>query len=177
MAYRVIASGRRLFATQLGQICIAIASLSALALAGALAIQYIGGIPPCPLCLDQRIAYYAAVPLTIVAYLLLPGNLLLCRCILALLTLAFLFNAGLGVYHSGIEWGWWPGPDTCSGIGTIATSPEALLESLKSPRVVRCDAAAIRIVGLSLAGYSALTSALLAALAGLGAAAGRSLTR
>ena len=101
----------------------------------------------------------------------------MCRGILAVLAAGFLFNAGLGVYHSGIEWGWWAGPETCSGVGTIATSPGALLESLKSPRVVRCDAAAIRIVGLSLAGYSALISALLAALSGLGAAAGRSLSR
>jgi disulfide bond formation protein DsbB len=177
MAYKVIASGRRLFATRLGQICVAVALLSALAVGGALAIEHFGGIAPCPLCLDQRIAYYAAVPLALFAFMLLPGNVPLCRALLALLAVGFLANAGLGVYHSGIEWGWWPGPETCSGAGTIATTPGALLESLKNPRVVRCDAAALRILGLSLAGYSALTSAFLAALAGLGAVAGRSLAR
>jgi disulfide bond formation protein DsbB len=109
--------------------------------------------------------------------MLLPGNVPLCRVILALLAVGFLLNAGLGIYHSGIEWGWWPGPETCSGAGEIARTPGELLESLKNPRVVRCDEAALRILGLSLAGYSALTSGFLAALAGLGAAAGRSLTR
>jgi disulfide bond formation protein DsbB len=177
MAYKVIASGQRLFATRLGQICLAVALLSALAVGGALAIQHVGGIAPCPLCLDQRIAYYAAIPLAVLAFALLPGNVPLCRTILALLAVGFVFNAGLGVYHSGVEWGWWPGPDTCSGAGAIATTPGALMESLRNPRVVRCDTAALRILGLSLAGYSALTSAGLAALAGLGAAAGRSLAR
>ena len=177
MAYNVVASGTGGFTSRLGLICLAIVVLSAAALGGALAIEHIGGIAPCPLCLDQRIAYYAAVPLALLAFMLLPGNLRFCRVILALLAVGFLVNAGLGIYHSGIEWGWWPGPDTCSGVGTIATTPGALLESLKNPRVVRCDDAALRILGLSLAGYSALVSALLAALAGLSAAAGRSLTR
>ena len=177
MVYRVIAANRDGFASQLGRICLAIALLSAIALGGALAIEHIGGIAPCPLCLDQRIAYYAAIPLALVAVALLPGNASLSRFILALLAAGFFLNAGLGAYHSGVEWGWWPGPETCSGTGTIATTPGALLESLKNSRVVRCDEAALRILGLSLAGYSALTSAFLAALAGLGAAAGRGLAR
>ena len=175
MAYSVVPSSPRFFATPLGQICIAIALISALAVGGALAIEHIGGIAPCPLCLDQRIAYYAAVPLALLAFLLLPANLSMARVILALLAAGFLFNAGLGIYHSGIEWGWWPGPDTCSGTGSIATTSRALLESLNNPRVVRCDQAALRILGLSLAGYSALISAFLAAFAGFGAARGRSL--
>lgn len=177
MAYSVIASRRDGFTSKLGLICLAVAALSAIAVGGALAIQYIGGVAPCPLCLDQRIAYYAAIPLALLAFFLLPGNVRLCRVILTLLAVGFLLNAGLGIYHSGIEWGWWAGPDACSGMGSIATTPDALLESLKNPRVVRCDEAALRIFGLSLAGYSALVSAWLAALAGLGAAAGRSLAR
>lgn len=177
MGYRNVASNPRLFATRLGQICLAVAFLSALAVGGALAIEYIGGVAPCPLCLDQRIAYYAAVPLALLAFALLPGNAPLSRAILALLAVGFVFNAGLGVYHSGIEWGWWPGPETCSGAGSIATTPDALLQGLKNPRVVRCDAAALRVLGLSLAGYSALISAFLAALSGLGSVAGRRLGR
>lgn len=177
MAYNVVASSTGGFALRLGQICLIIAFVSAAALGGALAIEHIGGIAPCPLCLDQRIAYYAAIPLALLAFVSLRGNISLARIILALLAVGFLVNAGLGVYHSGVEWGWWAGPDTCSGMGAIATTPGALLESLKNPRVVRCDEAALRIVGLSLAGYSALISAFLAALAGTGAAAGRSLAR
>lgn len=169
MSYRVLASSTGGFTTRLGRICLAIALISAVALGGALAIEHIGGVAPCPLCLDQRIVYYAAIPLALLAFALVPGNVPLARVVLAVLAAAFVVNAGLGIYHSGIEWGWWPGPETCSGAGSIATTPGALLESLKNPRVVRCDTAALRILGLSLAGYSALTSICLAALAGLGA--------
>ena len=33
----------------------------------------------------------------------------------ATLTAIMLYNAGLGVYHAGIEWKFWPGPADCSG--------------------------------------------------------------
>jgi disulfide bond formation protein DsbB len=157
--------GRVLSALGLRETGFIVAGLSAAGLAGALAIEHIGGIRPCPLCLDQRIAYYAALPLALIAAVLAGARPLPARLILGALALGFVVNAGLGVYHSGIEWGWWPGPDACSGIAPLATSPEALLESLNRPGVVRCDEAPLRVLGLSLAGYSALLSAGLAGLA------------
>ncbi|WP_088344204.1 MULTISPECIES: disulfide bond formation protein B [Rhodomicrobium] len=170
MPFKVIASapvrrpiGRR-------DLALAIALLSAAGVGGALAIEYIGGIAPCPLCLDQRIAYYAAIPLALVAFALWPGLKQASRIVFAVIAIGFLVNAGLGVYHAGIEWHWWAGPDACSGIAPLAVTPGDLLESLKRPRVVRCDEAALRIFGLSLAGYSALLSLFLAALALIGAA-------
>jgi disulfide bond formation protein DsbB len=169
MSYRVLASSRSRFGLGFEDVGRTVALLSALALAGALGIQYIGGIPPCPLCLDQRIAYYAAVPLGLLAFALASGRPQWSRILLLLLAAGFAINAGIGVYHSGVEWGWWPGPDTCSGAGSIASNPDDLLKSLSKTRVVRCDEAAIRILGLSLAGYSALLSALLAVLAARGA--------
>lgn len=92
---------------------------------------------------------------------------------LLLLAAMFIVNAGLGVYHAGIEWKWWPGPDACSGVGEIARSPRDLLQSLAQPQVVRCDDAALRIFGVSLAGYSAAISACLAAIAVYGLAKSR----
>jgi disulfide bond formation protein DsbB len=163
----VTAAGR--FPLSLRTIALAVAVLSALGVGSALAIQHIGGIPPCPLCLDQRIAYYAAIPLGLLAAYLAGVQPLWSRLVLGALALAFLFNAGFGVYHSGIEWHWWAGPDACSGMAPLATSPEALLNSLANPQIVRCDEAALRILGISLAGYSALLSAFLAVLSGLGA--------
>lgn len=160
------ADGRPLFT--LRQLCILVAVLSALGVGSALAIEHIGGIRPCPLCLDQRIAYYAAIPAAVLAALLAGSAPLWSRLLLAAVALGFLVNAGLGVYHSGVEWGFWPGPDACSGMAPLATTPDALLESLKRPSVVRCDAAALRILGLSLAGYSALLSALLAVMSAVG---------
>ena len=87
---------------------------------------------------------------------------------LVLIALAALGNAGLGVYHSGVEWGFWPGPTECTGpIGNLG-SAGSLLERLDSVRVVRCDEVQWRFLGLSLAGYSVLISLLIAAIAGWG---------
>lgn len=166
MGYKIVAESRDDFGLSLATAGPVIAVLSALTVGGALGIEHIGGIPPCPLCLDQRIAYYAAIPLGVMAYAFATGRPVVTKAILVILAIGFLINAGLGVYHSGIEWGWWAGPQACSGgAGPIASTPGALLESLSRPRVVRCDEAALRIFGLSLAGYSALISLLLAGLA------------
>ena len=44
------------------------------AIISALGFQYIGGYDPCPLCLMQRYAYYAAVPLLFIAMALASGS-------------------------------------------------------------------------------------------------------
>jgi disulfide bond formation protein DsbB len=77
--------------------------------------------------------------------------------------LAFLFavTAAIGVYHAGIEWKFWAGPAACAA-ATLA-QPGDILSSLKEPvRVVACDEAPSRLLGISLAGYNALIGAALA---------------
>ena len=85
---------------------------------------------------------------------------------------AMLVSAALGAYHAGVEWHWWPGPTDCSGPMTDFTANGPLLNQLQSIRVVRCDEAAWRFLGLSLAGYNVLISLALAAIAALGLARG-----
>jgi disulfide bond formation protein DsbB len=128
-------------------------------IAGAWAFELIGGYPPCPLCLQQRWAYYAAIP--VAAALLLTGREPLLRYGLVLIAMIMLAGAALAVYHAGIEWHWWQGPQACAGgAGLSGTLPD-----LSNTRVVRCDEAAIRIFGLSLAGWNVLISILIAAIA------------
>jgi len=138
----------------------ALAFLLALAvIVGALAFEHIGGYPPCHLCLQERYAYYAGVPLLFVALVLLSAGVNRPAALLfGLVGLAFLLNAGVGVYHAGAEWQFWPGPDSCTGAQGLTTSAGNLLESLKETRVIRCDEAALRIFGISLAGWNALAS-------------------
>jgi disulfide bond formation protein DsbB len=83
---------------------------------------------------------------------------------LVLLALLWLGSMVFGIYHSGVEWKWWPGPTACTSQGGFTGG----LPDLSAP-VVMCDAAAIRILGLSLAGWNAVISLGLAlvALAGL----------
>src|SRR4030081_2234133 len=141
-----------------------IAAVSFAALGGAWGLEVIGGYLPCPLCLEQRIPYYAAVPGGLLAAYLAPTAPKWAAIILAALCVALIYNAGLGVYHAGAEWHFWAGPSTCTG-DTLQVS--TLSKSLRHNQAIRCDEAALRIFGLSLAGYSVLISSGLAAIGGL----------
>jgi disulfide bond formation protein DsbB len=94
---------------------------------------------------------------------------------LAMITLGMLWNAGLGVYHSGVEWKMWAGPRDCSGALEGLGSATDLLSRLERVNVVRCDEAAWRFLGVSLAGYNVVISLVLAAVAAWGVVAGRRL--
>jgi disulfide bond formation protein DsbB len=131
------------------------------------------GYPPCPLCLLQRIPFYVSLPLAVAVGLAawggLPRGLLAAG--LAAIGIAMVISVGLGVHHSGVEWKWWAGPADCSGPLTNFGSAGNLLQTIETTRVVRCDVAAWRLFGLSLAGYNVLISAALAAIALRGMAA------
>ena len=134
----------------------------------ALGFEHIGGYEPCPLCLQQRYAYYAGIPATIAAIVALKiGVRTLAMVLFAAVAVAFALNAGLGVYHSGVEWGFWQGPTTCAGgAGGVADSVDNLLGGgISQATVVRCDEAPWRMLGLSFAGWNAVISTGLAVLA------------
>ncbi len=153
---------------------VVIAAVGIATLLGAYFFQYGLGLLPCPLCLEQRAAYYVSIPLAAMILLGLTVGASRKVMLLALLaiTVAMLWNAGLGVYHSGVEWHWWAGPQDCSG-PIPSFSSGNLLEQMDKARVVRCDEAPWRFLGLSLAGYNALISLALAIVALWGAAAAR----
>ena len=130
----------------------------------ALAFEHLGGYAPCPLCLMQRYAWYAAIPLLFVAMALTSEMPRVAGFIFFAVALAFLVNAGLGVYHAGVEWKFWPGPDTCATAQALPTTPADLLNGLAESRVVRCDEPAWTFAGLSFAGWNVVAS--LAAFAG-----------
>jgi disulfide bond formation protein DsbB len=137
-------------------------SLTLLAvIGGAFMFQYAGYLP-CELCYKQRWAYYVGIPF---AGFLASARPSWMKTGLLLLALMLAANAVFGAYHSGVEWGWWQGPTTCSGgSGELSAEPGNLLEGLKKPGVM-CTEAAIRILGLSLAGWNAVICAILATLA------------
>ena len=150
----------------------AIAFLAADVLAGAWFFQLVLDIRPCPLCLEQRYAYYFAIPLAVMVALgdQVGASRKVLIAALVAIALGMLWNAGLGAFHSGVEWKWWPGPQECSGALEGLGSAGGLLDRLQSITVVRCDEAAWRFLGLSLAGYNALISLALAATAAWAAA-------
>jgi disulfide bond formation protein DsbB len=134
---------------------------SAALLAGALAFQHIGGLAPCALCLQQRWPHAAAIVIGLLA-LLLVAKRPLARLLAVGGALAAAATAGLGVYHTGVERGWWAGPDTCSAGGNIADISSAdLLDQILAAPVIRCTDVAWQMAGLSMASWNAVLSALL----------------
>nr|WP_083950518.1 disulfide bond formation protein B [Roseivivax lentus] len=125
---------------------------------GALGFQYIGELPPCKLCYWQRYPHLAAIAIGLVA-LTLPGRLLP-----ALGALAALTTAGIGAYHAGVEREWWPGPDTCTSGDIGGMSTDDLLNQIMSAPLVRCDEIAWQLMGISMAGWNAILSLILAGL-------------
>lgn len=133
------------------------------AILAALAFQYIGGYAPCPLCLMQRYAYYVGIPLLFVALVLVASDRAgWAAVVLFIVALAFLANAGLGIYHAGAEWKFWAGPDTCASVSQeLGGGSGGLLQQLETTRVIRCDEAPWTFLGLSFAGWNVVTSLLI----------------
>src|SRR5450631_1254632 len=149
---------------------LAIAAVAAATLAGAWFFQLVLDIRPCPLCLEQRYAYYLAIPLGALTALAAARNVsrVVLLAGLAVLAAATLANAGLATYHAGVEWHLWQGPTDCTGeIGNLGSAGN-LLARLDTVKVIRCDEVQWRFLGLSLAGYNVLISLLMAAIAAWG---------
>ncbi|MCG8559878.1 MAG: disulfide bond formation protein B [Hyphomicrobiales bacterium] len=148
-----------------GLVCLAALA----AVTTALGFEHIGGYAPCPLCLQERWAYYFAVPTGLAAFLLArAGHMRAAGALLVLCALGFLINTGLGVYHAGAEWKWWPGPASCGAGAGVTTGAGGMLDALNQTRVIRCDEAPWRLFGLSFAGYNAVISLGLAGIAAFG---------
>lgn len=126
-----------------------------LTILAALASQVIGGLVPCELCLEQRWPYYYGLPL-LLAVLLTWNRLPLTvwYVAMAIVTAIFLWGTYMGAFHAGVEWGFWPGPTACTGVG------EAMdFNSLNNMTpVIGCDVVQFRLAGISLAGFNALIS-------------------
>lgn len=153
-------SARRSAAYRNGAAVLFVATATLLA---ALGFEHIGGYAPCPLCLQQRYAYYASLPLLFAALVLVTAEYpRMATVLFALVGLAFLANAGLGVYHAGAEWKFWPGPEGCAGISGPPASVGNLLEGLEAESGARCDEPQFRFAGLSFAGWNVVTSLVLA---------------
>ncbi|MDE1938784.1 MAG: disulfide bond formation protein B [Alphaproteobacteria bacterium] len=125
---------------------------------GALGFQYIGGVVPCEMCHWQRWPLDAAILIGFGGAILFASGLIGRKMTVAMAWLALILIAvtGLiGAYQAGVEWKLLPGPASCTGDRFIATSMTDL--SHVAP-VVRCDVAAWRLFGISLAGYNAIFS-------------------
>ncbi len=131
---------------------------------GALGSQYLLGVEPCEICYWERWPYYLGVPVLAVVLSFWKMIPIVPRLGLSLVgALIFLVSTGLGVYHAGIEYRIWPGPASCTGLDAqISFSDLDGLSTLSG--VVPCDVAPFQILGVSMAGFNALGSLVIAGL-------------
>lgn len=138
---------------------ILLATLGSVALlAGAFAFQYLGGLAPCKLCLWQRYPHALAIFAGVLALALRRQVFLLLGAGAALAT------SGLGLFHTGVEKGWWEGPSTCTSGPIGGLTSQDLMDQILSAPLVRCDEIAWEFLTLSMASWNAILSLLLVAL-------------
>ena len=135
----------------------------------AIGFEKIGGYIPCMLCLQQRIPYYVGIPLMMVTLVLVLFRFpsILTRGLLVAGGVLMLYSFYLGAFHAGVEWGWWTGPHDCGVVAApdTGTGGSGILDAINTVIPPSCNAAALRVLGLSFAGWNALASLLLSAIA------------
>lgn len=133
------------------------ASGSAALMIAALAFQHIGGLPPCKLCIWQRWPHVIAIGLGVIGWFVPNRVLALAGAMAAAAT------AAVGLYHTGVERGFWEGPASCSSAGTSGVSAQELLARIQSAPLVRCDEVPWELFGLSMASWNAVIALFLMA--------------
>lgn len=127
-----------------------------LLLGGAYASQIWGGLHPCEMCWWQRYPHMAAIPLALIAYVV-RGRTCYSALFAGLAGLAIGISGGIGLFHAGVEYGWWQGLTACSTTPTSGSTADILNQIMATP-LTRCDVAPWSLLGISLAGYNGILS-------------------
>lgn len=138
----------------------------------ALGFEHLGGYAPCALCLEQRNPYYWGIPIMLVGCLsaLMKWPACLTRGALMIGFLCLVATALMGAYHAGVEWHYWPGPETCTaGISGGTVDGGSLFDDLATSKPPSCVDAAGRFLGISFAGWNVIAASVLAVIAFRGA--------
>ncbi|MFK7793335.1 MAG: disulfide bond formation protein B [Devosiaceae bacterium] len=142
------------------RVALGVIAASIVVLAIAWGFQIVGGFTPCKLCLEQREGYYAAIPILAIAALSIALKWPACvpRGLLAIAGLLFAVSLVTGAFQAGAEWGFWPGPNDCGNGGLPTVSSGSLLDEIEQTTIIFCDEAALRVLGLSFAGWNVIAA-------------------
>ena len=138
-------------ASRLGEARLLALLIPAGLLGGALFSQYVGGLYPCEMCYWQRWPHGAAILLALGA-ILSRADPARSRTMTFLAAAAIAVSGAIGVFHAGVELGWWEGITQCT-----ATGARSLQDILSTP-LVRCDQVQWAFLGISMAGWNAIIS-------------------
>lgn len=113
--------------------------------------QYVGGLHPCEMCYWQRWPHFAAVGLAALAFLFAAPSRN-ARLLTGFAAVAIALSGAIGVFHAGVEYGWWEGLTRCSSAGPMT------LEDIMNVPLVRCDEVQFKFLTISMAGWNAIIS-------------------
>lgn len=132
-------------------------------LAGAFGFEYLGGLVPCEMCWWQRWALIATAVFAADALVLARvarGRPALAPVVLATAWMAILglaSNAGIALFHAGVERKWWQGLTRCTA-PPLAGDAKSMLADILAQPLVRCDAIPWQMMGISMAGWNFIVS-------------------
>ena len=137
---------------------------SACVLIAALGFQFFG-VAPCDLCILQRWPHLFTALLGAALFALPRQHNRLIRLGAPLLgATAMVWNAGLALYHSGVERHLFAGPDSCTSNAVGSASAGDLLAQIRNAPLIRCDEIAWQMFGITMPNLNVIASALFAAL-------------
>ena len=113
--------------------------------------QYFG-VPPCKMCYWQRYPHMAAFFIGVIGYAVQQ------RVFALFGAAAMAITGGIGVFHSGVERGFWEGPTTCTSSGAAGLSSDELFDQIMNAPLVRCDEIAWQMLGFTMPNLNALGS-------------------
>ncbi len=120
-------------------------------LGGAYLSQYAGGLHPCEMCYWQRWPHFVAVAAAALAFSFAADSRS-ARLLTALAAIAIAVSGAIGLFHAGVEYGWWQGLTRCSSGGAMT------LDELMNVPLVRCDQVQFSFLSVSMAGWNAIIS-------------------
>jgi disulfide bond formation protein DsbB len=130
-------------------------------LGGALYFQYVVGLAPCEMCHWQRWPHIASIVVGLLAFASFARPRVAATfAVLAVAALAV--TSAIGAFHAGVELHWWQGPQTCTGTIPRGLSADELKKYLFGAKMVRCDDIVWSLWGISMAGWNAVLSGVLA---------------
>lgn len=138
---------------------------SSIALCGAYVSQYFFGLKPCILCLYQRIPFLIIVAITILLLTFGRGKKIK-KIGIFLCSMLLLINAGIALYHVGIEQKIFKITEKCVNEMPIFNNLEELEKSLEEQSLARCDEPQFMLFKLSMAAWNVIFCLFLASFVG-----------
>lgn len=126
-------------------------------LGGAYFIEYYQEMPPCALCIYQRIVLGTIAVCFFFIWFLFhkyPG-----KAFYLLIPFIYLINFSIAFYHVGVEQHVFPAPSQCRGnLGQYGEDVDSLRNFLLQQEIIPCDEVSWRLFGLSMATCNMLAS-------------------